>query len=179
MVHAPKIASVLEQADDWKVEFDLELEDGSSSDGRPFPAEIATVTGVGSRPDGVIWSMSKHVVIWIELTSPWEENFTKRHFEKKAKYNQLAIDLRNGKHHDVKWTVYPFDVEVGARGAINEQPWVGMCRKLGFSAKERRELTEAAQVTAICCSFTIFVHRFRKWEHRFPLSAFNWSEASQ
>ena len=90
-----------------------------------------------------------------------------------------SIDLRNGKHHDVKWTVYPFDVEVGARGAINEQPWVGMCRKLGFSAKERRELTEAAQVTAICCSFTIFVHRFRKWEHRFPLSAFNWSEASQ
>ena len=34
---------MLEQADNWKVEFDLELEDGSSSDGRPFPVEIAAV----------------------------------------------------------------------------------------------------------------------------------------
>ena len=31
-------------------------------------------------------------VIWIELTSPWEENLTKKHFEKMDKYNKLAID---------------------------------------------------------------------------------------
>ena len=37
--------------------------------------------------------------MWIELTSPWEENLTKKHFEKMDKYNKLAIDLREGKHH--------------------------------------------------------------------------------
>ena len=31
--------------------------------------------------------------------------------------NQLAIDLREGKYFGVKWTVLPFYVEIGARGA--------------------------------------------------------------
>ena len=51
----------------------------------PFPPEIAVVSGKGSRPDGVIWSLSSKTVIWIELTSPWEENMSKRHYEKKSK----------------------------------------------------------------------------------------------
>ena len=97
----------------------------------PFPPEIA-VSGIGSRPDGVIWSMSCKTVIWIELASPWEENMSKRHFEKKNKYNQLALDLRNPHRVGGAWTVFPFEVEVGARGAINEQPWSYMCSKLGF-----------------------------------------------
>ena len=63
--------------------------------------------------------MQTNTGIWIELTSPWKENLTKKHFEK---YNELAIDLQEGKHHRVKWTVVPLCVAVGARGAINEQP---------------------------------------------------------
>ena len=97
------------------------------------PSEIAVVSGLGSRPDGVIWSMQTKTVIGIERTSPWEENPTKKHFEKMDKYNKLAIDLREGKHHGVKWTVVPLCVEVGARGEINEQPWNWMCKHLGFS----------------------------------------------
>ena len=43
-----------------------------------FPAEIIeTNGGVGSRPDDVIWSMSTKVVVWIELTCPWEDNMSK------------------------------------------------------------------------------------------------------
>jgi len=57
-------------------------------------------------------------VIWIELTSPWEENLTKKHFEKMDKYNKLAIDLQEGKHHGVKWTVVPLCVEVGVAGRV-------------------------------------------------------------
>ena len=114
-------APLLESADDWKVQFDVN-DEGVSVKERPFPSEIAVVSGPGSRPDGVIWSMQTKTVIWIELTSPWEENLTKKHFEKMDKYNKLAIDLREGKHHGVKWTVVPLCVEVGARGAINEQP---------------------------------------------------------
>ena len=70
--------------------------------------------------------MQMKTVTWIELTSFWEENLTKKHFEKMDKYNKLAIDLREGKHHGVKWTVVPVCFEVGAREAINEQPWKWM-----------------------------------------------------
>ena len=119
---APRVQSaqapLLESADDWKVQFDANDEGVSVKE--CFPSAIAVVSGLGPRPDGVIWSMQTNAVIWLELTSPWEENLNKKHFEKMDKYNKLAIDLREGKHHGVKWTVVPLCVEVGARGAINE-----------------------------------------------------------
>ena len=124
----PKVkVEVLAQACDWQVQFDLDMESGSSKSWHklwhlPFPPEIAVVSGKGSRPDGVIWSTSIKTVIWIELTSPWTENMRKQHFEKKAKYNQLATDLRNPKRNGGAWTVYPFQVEISALGIVNEQP---------------------------------------------------------
>ena len=45
--------------------------------------------------------MKTKTVIWNEVTSPWEGNLSKEHFEKLGKYNQLAGDLREGKHHGV------------------------------------------------------------------------------
>ena len=92
---------VLSGASDWKMQFDIDVTDGTSLGYRtslPFPPEIAVVSGKGSRPDGVIWSSSSKTVIWIELTSPWEENMSKRHYEKKSKYNKLALELRNPQH---------------------------------------------------------------------------------
>ena len=91
----------MESADDWKVQFDVNDEGVSVKERpfpseikeRPFPSEIAVVSGPGSCPDGVICSMQTNTVIWIELTSPLEENLTKKHFEKMDKYNKLAIDL--------------------------------------------------------------------------------------
>ena len=76
------------------------------------------------------------------------------------KYNKLAIDLREGKHHGVKWTVVPLCVEVGARGAINEQPWNWMCKRLGFSKCSKRRLTQGVQDAAVACSYYIFLCRF-------------------
>jgi hypothetical protein len=115
---------VLSGASDWKVQFDIDVTDGASLGYRtslPFPPEIAVVSGKGSRPDGVIWSLSLKTVIWIELTSPWEENMSKRHYEKKSKYNKLALELRNPQRAGGAWTVHPLEVEIGARGAINPQ----------------------------------------------------------
>ena len=97
--------------------------------------------------------MQTKTVIWIELTSPWEENLTKKHFEKVDKYNKLAIDLRGGKHHGVKWTVVPLCVEVGARGAINGQPSTWMCKHLGFIKCSKRWLTQGVQDAAVACSY--------------------------
>ena len=50
------------------------------------------------------------------------------------RYNQLAIDLREGKHvGNIKWRVIPLYVEVGYRGTVNQRPWYGMCNDLGFT----------------------------------------------
>ena len=64
---------MLSGASDGKVQFDIDVTHGASLGYRtslPFPPEIAVVSGKGSRPDGVIWSLSSKTVIWIELTSP-------------------------------------------------------------------------------------------------------------
>ena len=159
---------VLEKATDWQVQFDIN-EEGQVKD-RNFPPEIAVVTGEGSRPDGVIWSMESKTVIWIELTSPWETNMPKQHDYKINRSNQLAIDLREGKYFGVKWTVLPFYVEIGARGAVHDldscnMGYNRMCSKLGFTGKARKRLTKAVQMAAVHASHFIFLCRFhKKWE---------------
>ena len=80
-------------ADDWKVQF-CANDEGALVKERPFPSEIAVVSGPGFCPDGVIWSMQINTVIWIGLTSPWEKSLTKKHFKNMDKYNKLAIGLR-------------------------------------------------------------------------------------
>ena len=87
--------AIFRQGSDWKVEFDFEDQDGVSA---PFPPEIAVVSGEGSRPDGVMWSVEPKTIVWIELTSPWEKNLRKNHDLKKGRYNELVIALREGKH---------------------------------------------------------------------------------
>ena len=105
------------------------------------------------------------LVIRIELTSPWEENLTKKHFEEMEKYNKLAIDLWERKHYGLKWTVVPLCVEVGARGAISEQPWNWTCKRLGFSKCSKLRLTQGVHDAAVACSYYIFLCRFlRTWE---------------
>ena len=104
-------------------------------------------------------------MIIIEITSPWEENFQKSHGYKVGKYNQLKIDLEDGKYFGVKWTVELICVEVGARGAIHQEMWGRMCKKLGIFGKVRKNLRNAVQEAAIHCSHYIFLCRFHKhWE---------------
>ena len=50
------------------MQFNVNDEDVSVKE-RPFPSEIAVVSGPGSRPDSVTWSMQTKLVIWRELTS--------------------------------------------------------------------------------------------------------------
>ena len=174
---------VLSGASDWKMQFDIDVTDGTSLGYRtslPFPPEIAVVSGKGSRPDGVIWSLSSKTVIWIELTSPWEENMSKRHYEKKSKYNKLALELRNPQRAGGAWTVHPLEVEIGARGAINPQSWQWMCKIMGFDSNTRDRLTHAVQDAAVHCSHMIFLCRFHKvWETRPLLDTYGWYGAAE
>ena len=101
------------------LQFDLNF-DGQTKN-KPFPAHIAAS---GRRPDGLIFSDKLKKVVWIELTSPWEENLTKSYTCKKAKYNKLEKRVKAS-----GWTVVPLYVEVGSRGIINDT-WGRMCKAL-------------------------------------------------
>ena len=137
---------ILYESSDWKLSFDF----GSSL---VFPSFIAIT---GSRPDIVIYSVLKKTVILIELTSPCEENFEDRHFDKIARYEALRVSIReNGWHHHL------FAIEVGARGycAYN----VRSCfRRLGLNTKEIKVVLSELTSTAIQCSFVIWLTRDNK-----------------
>ena len=148
--------NILRQANDWKIQFDLELDSLTSPKrAKAFPSEIAVVSGEGSCPDGVVWSMETKTVIMLELTSPWEENFDKWHKRKMRKYNQLVLDLEEGKHNGVKWNAQLLCVEIGARGALHEMAWGRMCGTFGITKGTRKALRDAMQDAAIQCSHFI------------------------
>ena len=120
--------------------------------------------------------MQTKTVIWIELMSRWEEHLIKKHFEKVDKYNKLAIDLREGKPHGVKWMVVSHCDEVEARGAINEQPWNWMCKRLGFS-KCSKSADPGGSRCCSSCSYFIFLCDFlRTWKPQALVDALERSE---
>ena len=153
---------------DWKLQFDLQAPAYGQTPDRMFPMEIIEVSD--KRPDGVIWSCSSQTVIWIELTSPWEENMELRHFEKKERYAKLAMDIRAK-----GWTVHPLEVEVGCRGYIASQGFVSMCKLFEFTKAEQDKLKNRCKETAQHCSHAIFTQRFQRvWEPKPLLDVGKW-----
>ena len=149
---------LLATASDWKLLFDIDAPQYEQKPNEMFPPEIAAST---DRPDGVIWSRKTKTVVWIELTSPWEENMTIRHFEKLSRYNQLKIDSEAR-----GWKVHPLCVEIGCRGYAAPS-FQHMCGALGFSSRETKALKYSVEKTALQCSYAIFVHRYQRewWEN--------------
>ena len=62
---------LFEASDDWKLQFEVFVKKDEQTKNSPFPPHIAASK---CRPDGVIWSDKLKKVLWIELTSPWEES---------------------------------------------------------------------------------------------------------
>ena len=127
-----------------------------------FPSFIAITT---RRPDIVIYSVLLKIVILIELTSPCEENFEDRHFDKNSRYDPLCVRIKeNG------WRHHFFAIEVGARGycAYN----VRSCLlRLGMNAKETKKVLSELTATSIQCSFVIWLNRNNKtWDKQPSLS---------
>ena len=145
-----------EQSDDWQIQFDIGAPNTINPESAelrkyaPFPAHIAASP---KRPDGLMWSDKLKTVIWIELTSPWEENMTKWHFEKHGKYEKIRRAAEaNG------WKVVPLCVEVGARGYINPR-WCDMKKAIGLSTAENRRLRYDVGKIATRCSYFLYLNR--------------------
>ena len=147
--------------------FDMNVLEYEQRKERPFPPEI--VPFAPNRPDGVIWPCSIKTVISIELTSPWEENMTLRHSEKHTRYTQLKIDCEgNG------WKVHPLCIEVGCRGYVS-QSFQWMCKVLGFTKGEAKDLKFELEKTALHCSHGIVAARYvPEWPPRPLMDVSQW-----
>ena len=143
------------------MQFDLTCQEEGQIKDRPFPPHIVATS---QRPDAILWSDKLKMVVWVELTSPWEENMHKQHCAKCEKYNTLAQSIRlKG------WQAIPLYVEVGARGYIHNK-WSQMSKTLGLKTGENKALRKRCEEAALRCSYYIFKSRKTKdWHTRPPL----------
>ena len=68
---------------------------------------------------------------------------------KGRKYNQLVLDLEEGKHNGVKWNAQLLCVEIGARGVLHEIAWGRVCGTFGITKGTRKARRNAMQDAAI------------------------------
>ena len=137
-----RYVGLLDRAKDWIVLADV----GSSQ--LIFPVEIFATS---DRPDVVIYSRSKKIVILIENTSGCEENHSERHAWKIEKYKDLV-----GAIQSAGWSCHFFAIEVGARGFNSTH--VPFCLKsLGFPPKSVKEMLKKLGYTALQASYQIWL----------------------
>ena len=133
------VLPLFEESDDWDIQFDVNVELDGQVKNRPFSAHIAA----SPRPDGLVFSNKLKKVVWIELTSPWEENLTKSYTSKKAKYKKLeTMAKENG------WEVVALYVEVGSRVYINDT-WGQMSKALGMKKSQSKALRKSCSRIAL------------------------------
>ena len=94
----------LTEAIDWEMMVD------TPSNPIVFPPHICPSN---LRPDIVIWSNVKRIVVLIELTCPSEENVTTAAVRKESKY--LELKALTEEH---RWSCKLYTVEVGVRGFV-------------------------------------------------------------
>ena len=150
------VEALFESSDNWTVQFDLDVPEDGQMKNQPFPAHIGAVA---KRPDGLVYSDKLKKLVYIELTSPWEENMTKSHFNKFEKYRKDGIHSIEG------WTVIPLCVEVASRGTTN-QSWQQMCVALGLKRAQNKALRKRVINTARRCSYFLWLNRkCKEWCH--------------
>ena len=112
---------------EWQLSCDL-------NEQMTFPPHIALTT---QRPDMVIWSDKLKTVILMELTVPWEENFSHAHERKLDRYEQLSAQCK-----DNGWQCEVFAVEVGCRGFIGKSV-MKFLQRIGIDGQRLRRTTKS------------------------------------
>ncbi len=118
-----------------------------------IPPEIAASN---LRPDMCIYSLASKKCLFVELTSPFEDNISKWKLKKSDKYNELVNQARhNG------WTTVLKTVEVGARGFVNVDS-LKLFRLVGLSYKQCNNIRRELSTIAIRTSHFIWLNRNNK-----------------
>ena len=137
------LPKLLDRASDWVLLVDDKQQ-------LVFPAHISSTK---LRPDIILYSNSKRLLIIIELTCPCEEHIYERHLEKSDRYCSLVHEcIAAG------WATSFFAVEVGARGYAGTS-----LRKcfidLGFCGAPLKSALREVSDAACRSSFWIWLRR--------------------
>ena len=150
-----KRKSILSGSTDWLTEADFDHKRF------PFPASIC---GTNQRPDLVIWSPSRKVVILAELTCPAEEGIQNATHRKKKRYEDLLCLIR-----EQGWTPHLFTIEVGARGFVAKST-LQFLYALGLSHNSSSVIAKKLSSISARCSYAIYVvHSSLHWDSKRPL----------
>ena len=137
-------SAILSAASDWTLLVD------SNTDKVTFPTHIAPTT---LRPDIILYSTSRHVVFWLELTVCLEDRFSANSARKIQRYASLAQ-----KCEDNGWTVRDFAVEVGVRGFIPHSLKAAL-RSLGLHHSEVKRVCRLCSRVAVRSSYVLWLRR--------------------
>ncbi|KAJ8352263.1 hypothetical protein SKAU_G00237390 [Synaphobranchus kaupii] len=138
-----KDASILQVAQDWKMEVDLDKK-------LVFPRDIVATT---LRPDMVLWSTTAKLAYVVELTVPWEDGVEEAYERKKNKYSELAIQAaQNG------WKTKIFPVEVGCRGFVATSTIV-LLKKMGVRGRSLQQAIKSLSNAAEKSSNWLWIKR--------------------
>ena len=112
------------------------------------------IYSTSERPDIVVWSESLKEVILIELTVGDESNFSDQVARKEVRYNKALIPgITAG-----GWRAALFTVEVGCRGFWHHTV-PALLNHLGFPKRKKKQVLEEAALTALRCSYAIWLAR--------------------
>ena len=114
-----------------------------------FPDVVQT----NLRPDIVLFSVSRKLIILIELTVPWETRIESAHELKTSKYMDLLNDCR-----EKGWSAWLFPVEVGARGFASPS-LSKLLSELGFSGRNKRKAVKDVGLAAERASSWLWLRR--------------------
>jgi hypothetical protein len=147
-----RVESIVNDADDWKVLFDLHYDESGRKHQAVFPPELLAT---GQMPDGLVWSVKSRSVILLELTVPWETRIADAHVRKQRRYNQIQTSLEMCQP---AWKVVRFDFEVGVRGYLDHSVQV-LLKGFGLTKPDRKACKARKSDTALHCSYVLFLNR--------------------
>lgn len=137
--------NLLTGANDWQLLIDYENKK------MVFPPEIYTTN---QRPDIVIWSHSKRMVLLVELTVPADENIEAAQIRKSERYQELSKLAKSINN----WNSKIITIEVGARGFVAKTT-NSFLRSIGFSPRQSSSICKDISLIVARCSHYIFMHR--------------------
>lgn len=152
-----KRESPFDNSRDWKLIWD---EDKYPQE---FPQNIYSTP---ERPDIVVWSDKAKEVILIELTVGDESNFSDQVVRKEARYNKELIPgiIAAG------WKARLFTIEVGCRGFWHHTV-PALLNYFGLTKRKKKETLQEAALTALRCSYSIWLARNnRKWSPSYDIA---------
>jgi zinc-binding in reverse transcriptase len=153
--------NIFSRATDWKFQADLQYDEKGAKIPFRVPEEVIISP---LAPDIIIWSVSSKVVVFLELTVPWEEKTDAAQARKDQKYTELETLCQGS-----AWTVHRYAFEVGARGFVAPS-FLKAFTKIGMPSRQRKELCRRVARKALVCSYILYLERNNPaWTPRKPL----------